>query len=583
MLNLIPNVKTLNLKEGYLSERAIYYNNINLDQRILKALEKLPYSEQGAKLDIFVQEKGGEGYELEINENGIRINADSSAGAFYAVQTLRQIFEHKEIPYLYIKDNPDFKYRGFYHDVTRGKIPTVATLKSLIDQMAYYKLNSLQLYVEHTCELEEYKDINEKFGYLSQDEIREICDYCKQNFVEFIPSLSTFGHVYELLSQDKYKHLRIFQEEESPNFWFGRMLHYTIDPLNPESIKVIKSLIDQYSQNFESDYFNICCDEPFDIWRYRVKGMDTKKLYIDFVAQIIDHLKQKGKKIMMWADHSLFDKCPERIAELPDDIYFLSYDYAAAPILERIEKLAEMGKTQIVCPSTSTWGRICENTEIEEKNISLMAECGYKHGALGMLNTNWGDWGNPCSLELSMYGLVIGAEKSWSVKTEVDNEFYNRVNFLLYKNENGVQYLKELSEMHRNVFWKAFCHNYFDSRYNSYGTHRDALLFKSFIDRGIYTNCSFDEMLKVQKMYKDFADKLNSEKWVNDEYRQEMLICAEAICVIAELFQKPLGKDFSRVTNTYEWLDKFKKKWLEKNKESELYRIEEMFKYCEEN
>ncbi len=62
-----------------------------------------------------------------------------------------------------------------------------------------------------------------------------------------------------------------------------------------------------------------------------------------------------------------------------------------------------------------------------------------------------------------------------------------------------------------------------------------------------------------------------------------MLICAEAICVIAELFQKPLGKDFTRVTNTYEWLAKYKKKWLEKNKESELYRIEEMFKYCEEN
>jgi N-acetyl-beta-hexosaminidase len=67
----------------------------------------------------------------------------------------------------------------------------VATLKSLIDQMAYYKLNSLQLYVEHTFEFEEYKDLNEKLGYLSKEEIKEIDAYCEENFIEFIPSLST--------------------------------------------------------------------------------------------------------------------------------------------------------------------------------------------------------------------------------------------------------------------------------------------------------------------------------------------------------------------------------------------------------
>ena len=59
----------------------------------------------------------------------------------------------EQVPCLHIKDKPDFKYRGFYQDVTRGKIPTVDTIKKLIDTMAYYKLNSLQLYVEHVFEL----------------------------------------------------------------------------------------------------------------------------------------------------------------------------------------------------------------------------------------------------------------------------------------------------------------------------------------------------------------------------------------------------------------------------------------------
>ena len=280
MLNIIPNVKIMEIKNGFMTKTAIYYNDLNCDERVLAALKMIPYNKLGAKLDICINEKDGEGYELYINENDIVINADGAAGAFYAIQTLRQIFTHKEIPCLYIKDEPDFKYRGFYHDVTRGKIPTVATIKSLIDKMAYYKLNSLQLYVEHTYQFKEYSDLKGKYGYFTSDEITEIGAYCKQNFIDFVPSLSTFGHLYELLNQDKYKHLRVLKECDNTNFWNARMAHHTIDPLNPESIMVIKSLIDQYAPNFESDYFNICCDETFDLREYEKQGEDIGKIYV---------------------------------------------------------------------------------------------------------------------------------------------------------------------------------------------------------------------------------------------------------------------------------------------------------------
>lgn len=566
MINIIPNVKFLKIMDGFLTKTAIYYNNPNCDERVLAALKKLPYNESGAKLDICINGNNGEGYELYINEKNISISAEGTAGAFYAIQTLRQIFTHKEIPCLYIKDEPDFKYRGFYHDVTRGKIPTVETFKSLIDKMAYYKLNSLQLYVEHTYEFEEYSDLKEKSGYLTREEIKEIDDYCKQNFIDFIPSLSTFGHLYELLNQDKYKHLRVLKEYNSPNFWESRMKHHTIDPLNPDSIELIKSLIDQYAPNFESEYFNICCDETFDLKEYKNKGKDVGKIYVDFVKQIIDYTKQKGKKVMLWADILL--KYPETIDVLPQDVCFLNWDYSASPNEEKIIKFAKMNRKQIVCPGTWTWSRLCENVEVEEKNISSMAEYGYKHGALGVLNTNWGDWGNPCSLELAMYGLALGAEKSWSVNTEINNEFYNRINFILYKNENGIQYLKELSGLHNYVSWNTFCSNYFKYRYDSNITNKE-LLFASSTD--------------IKKAYNNLFDKLQSEEWTNDEYRQEMLIAAEGICLIAELSEKMSGVKANRTVNTYEWLNKYSQKWLEKNKESELHRIVDMFTYLEEN
>ncbi|MBR6572928.1 MAG: family 20 glycosylhydrolase [Clostridia bacterium] len=562
MIKLVPSVKSMEIKDGFLTKSAIYYKDLNCDQRIIKALEKLPYSQQGVELEISIKDVDGEGYELDITQETIQINADSAAGAFYAIQTLRQIFAHEQIPCLHIKDEPDLKYRGFYQDVTRGKIPTVSTIKSLIDNMAYYKLNSLQIYVEHVFEFEEYRDLRETRGFLTKEDIKEIGEYCKENFIDFIPSLSTFGHLGELLLQEKFEHLRVLKEFDNPNFWDLRTEHFTIDPLHPESIEVIKSLIDQYSPNFDSQYFNICCDETNDLSVYGEQGEDVGKLYVDFVLKIIKHVKEKNKTVMMWSD--VLCSHPETIDLLPEDTVFLNWEYTANPDEAKIANFAKLNRKQIVCPGTNTWSRFCEHIEMEESNIPLLAEYGYKYGAIGLLNTNWGDWGNPCSLELAMYGLVLGAEKSWSVKTQINEEYYNRINFLLYKRSNGVELLKELCEFHKNIQWTVFCGNYF--------AHQNNTPIKPY---------TLGRVLKVQQKYKAIEEKLTVEGWENDKYLQEMVIAAQGVCLIAELSAKMSGEKFERIIDTTQWLNKFSQMWLKKNKKSELYRIVDMFTYYE--
>ena len=321
MIKLIPAVKHMEIYSNFFHKKAVFYEETGMDSRLLSALKKLPYDKAGAKLDICIAGHSGEGYELSVNENDIRIQADGPAGAFYAVQTLRQIFKSSEIPCLYIKDFPDFEYRGFYHDVTRGKIPTVETIKKLIDQMAYYKLNSLQLYVEHTFEFEEYKDLNASTGCLTKEDLLEIGAYCRENFIDFVPSLSTFGHLYELLEQPQYKHLRVLKNYETlPNFWYARMRHHTLDPENPQSIALVESLIDQYISCFDSEWFNICCDETFDLHTYDALGIDSGKLYVEFVKKIIDCVQKRDKKVMIWADILL--KYPHTMDQIPDHPFF---------------------------------------------------------------------------------------------------------------------------------------------------------------------------------------------------------------------------------------------------------------------
>lgn len=564
MINLIPAVKTLKICSNFFTGKAIRYESSGLDPRLLGALKKLPYDNSGAPVDIRINGSKGEAYTLSVNEHDIAIEASGPAGAFYAIQTLRQIFKHKQIPCLYIEDAPDFAYRGFYHDVSRGKIPTVETVKKLIDQMAYYKLNSLQLYVEHTFEFEEYRQLRSATGCLTKEELLEIGTYCRENFIDFVPSLSTFGHLYELLEQPQYRHLRVLKDHEAlPNFWHDRMMHHTIDPQNPQSITLIESLIDQYAPCFDSEWFNICCDETFDLHSYDALGMDSGKIYVEFVKKIIACVQKQGKKVMMWADILL--KHPETIDQIPEDICFLNWEYGANPQEEQIIRLAHSGRNQIVCPGTTAWSRLCENADVAEQNICRMTEYGYRHGAAGVLNTNWGDWGNPCSLELAMYGLVLGAEKSWSVNTPVDQVFYGKVNALLYENADGIWYLKELCRLHRLITWGDFCRTYF---YHRYGHESD---------KGEVTL----DLAAVQHGYTELAKRLSAECWDNDEYRQEMLLAAEGICVMAELLQKLLGETVDRITDTRQWLRKFSEKWLQKNQPNELYRIQEMFDYCE--
>ena len=565
-MNLLPKVKKIDITEGGLSKKCIAPYRQKIDYRIKKAIDKLPCNEDGIKLVINAGGNKSEKYILDISEDKIEITSEGLNGVFYGIQTLRQILKNDVVPCLHIEDEPDFEYRGLYHDITRGKVPTVNTLKKLIDDMAYFKMNSLQLYVEHTFEFEETKNIIKNSGYISNDEIKELDEYCYENFIEFIPSIATFGHMYEILEQDQYKHLRVCKNVKTPeNFWQSRMAHHTIDPLNNESFDLVKSLIDQYEPLFQSDKFNICGDETFDL--ENLEGIDSGSLYVDFIQKIIDCVKSKNKKVMMWADIIL--KHPEVIDDLPEDIYFLNWDYATLPSEENVIKLAQFNKKQIVCPGTSSWSRFCENVDIEEKNISQMIEYGHKHGAVGVLNTNWGDFGNPASIELAMYGIVLGGAKSWAVDTKIDDNFYDAINDILYGADNAMKYLKRLSEAHTTLApdWNGFCRKYFEKRY---GEKPDCkIVFNA------------ENSSEIQKECTIIIEELSAQKWTNDEIREEMILAAEGICVLAQLGAKLFDVVPDAVVDPKQWMIKYKEKWLSKNKESEVSKIEEMILYID--
>ncbi len=87
-----------------------------------------------------------EGYQIVISNTAINIYALNNTGAFYALQTLRQLWNQSSIlSGATITDYPRFKYRGVTLDTARHFF-SVAEIETLIDLAATHKLNTLHIH-----------------------------------------------------------------------------------------------------------------------------------------------------------------------------------------------------------------------------------------------------------------------------------------------------------------------------------------------------------------------------------------------------------------------------------------------------
>lgn len=576
-MNLIPKPKEILMKDGSFSlkDTAIYLKNCdernvkqaiklkNEIENVSNTIIKLTYGADEGDIFITSNDNNDEGYYLEITDINVKIIGNSQAGVFYGIQTLLQIIKLYgcNLPCCKITDKPDFPQRGFYHDISRGRVSTLSGLKKLVDTLSHYKINTLQLYIENAFDFIEYNGITKKDNLLTHDEILELDQYCHNHFIELVPSLSTFGHLYNLLQSEKYCHLCEYENYiPQRHYWIEKMKHHTIDVSNEQSIELIKSLIDQYIILFRSDKFNICCDETIDLCKGRNSGKDAKEEYFNFLIKIINHVKSRGKKVMMWGDIIL--QHPELISKLPNDIIMLNWDYSKLPDESKAEAFAKGGLQQIMCPGTSTWNRFTECIRVSESNITKMVQYGYKYKAVGVLNTNWGDYGNVCCLNASLYSTIIGAEKSWNAETQIDEKFDVAVNYLVYNDTTNkvVSLIKELSECELFVSWQNLV-----IWYSANVCEKNPSALETDIELAI-KNCSRS---------KEIANELSALKVNNEDLYNDLVVAANAVHLMNRLYltinKVESFEDVAGLKYDFEcWFDEYSNAWKRDNKQSEL-------------
>lgn len=411
------------------------------------------------KLEFVTGEKETESYTISADENGFLLRSAGEKGLFYALQTLRQIIKSGNgiYPELTIEDHPDFANRGFYHDITRGAVPTFETLCALADKMAYYKLNQLQLYVEHTFAFAGHSEIWAGSDPISAEEIIKLDACCRERNIELIPSLSTFGHCYMLLRSKRLKHLNELDEDGSllPFSFYDRMRHYTLNCTDENSLALIEEMLNEFIPLFSSKYFNICCDETFDLGKGKnaviAEKNGTTALYTDFLKKIIAIIRKHDRHAMFCGD--IIAEEPEFIASLPAGTIALEWDYSQNSCWRDTGKLSRVTKNFYICPGTSVWFGWSPQIHIARSNILSYAKKGREAGALGILNTNWGDFGNVNLPAQSIHGMLCGAAAGWNGEAAENTEDFDAALDKLEFNISGFSTLWEKFARKQTIHW----------------------------------------------------------------------------------------------------------------------------------
>lgn len=191
VINPVPHTMNLNgekshdLSSGFsVKDRKGAFSN---DLGFLKTDKKgIPLTiDFGEKAAAKAGVRSAEGaYSLSVSDKGVKITGFDERGAFYGLQTLRQVLESGKLPYMEINDWPDLKYRG----VVEGFYGTPWSHEVRISLIDFYGQNKMNTYLYGPKDDPYHSCPNWRLPY-PEDEARnigELVKACERNRVDFV-------------------------------------------------------------------------------------------------------------------------------------------------------------------------------------------------------------------------------------------------------------------------------------------------------------------------------------------------------------------------------------------------------------
>jgi hexosaminidase len=346
-----------------------------------------------------------EAYRISIKGEKIKINAKSSAGLFYAVQTLRQMVEgsgeNAGLPECEVEDWPSMAYRGFMMDMSHTQLPLISEIKKQIDFLARWKSNQYLFYSEASIELEGYPLLmaNARF---TRAEVQEIIDYARIRHIDVIPNMELYGHLHDLFRLEHYADMAVIPHggEFSPN--------------DPRVEPLLRDWITQVADLFPSPFFHIGFDETWLIKKEAEKlNLPAETLYLKMLRRTTDLVEKEGKIPLVWAD--MLQKFPSIIPEVSRKTIAVPWHYWPKEEKEYDRLLAPFADESIpmiVQSALINWNWVYPVFEISFKNTDLLLKVGRQYKAIGFINSGWTD-DTQTIMRMSWPDLAYGSAASW--------------------------------------------------------------------------------------------------------------------------------------------------------------------------
>lgn len=293
---------------------------------------------------------GNEGYTLNSDANGVRIEARTPQGAFYGVQTLLQLLPAQiestktvkavkwTVPSVNVVDEPRFPYRGMMIEPARHFV-SIDFIKKQLDVLAMFKINRMHWHLTDDqawrIEIKKYPKLTQfgsvrtegdgkKYGpfFYTQEQVKEVVAYATERYIDVIPEIELPGHGMAALTGypefsctgGPFAQPRIIWGVEDEVYCVGK----------EATFKFLEDVISEVVALFPSKYFHIGGDEcPKTRWaecpdcqaRAKALGLSVKiekqgdkeirhsveeQLQSYAVTRIEKYVSSLGKKMIGW-------------------------------------------------------------------------------------------------------------------------------------------------------------------------------------------------------------------------------------------------------------------------------------------
>lgn len=257
-----------------------------------------------------------EAYVLFLEPNQITVSASNEKGVIWALTTLFHLINNDELQCGKIIDQPKYTYRGLSLDCARH-FYSIEEIKKIIETISLVKINKFHWHLtdDQGWRIEsKIMPLVQKVSkeYYTQDQIKDIVLYAKIRGVEVIPEIEMPGHVSALLAAyPEYscsaKPIELIQT--------GGIFPFILCVSQDKTYHMLDDLFKEILPLFDSQHVHLGGDEvPKMEWKncpHCQKKMNElgytnyHDLQSFFTANIVDILKNYGKKAMVWNESLL--------------------------------------------------------------------------------------------------------------------------------------------------------------------------------------------------------------------------------------------------------------------------------------